>query len=173
MKIHSWILKPILVMLLGFISMASFAQGDPTDSIPDDPGALSVATVQNLKFGAFYQGASGGTLVISNTGARSVTGDVVSLNLGVTYYQASYDITAVQGAIISITNGPNATLTGSNGGSMTMQIGNSNPGSPLQALVPPPGTTRVDIGGTLNVGSPVANPPGAYSGTFYITFNYE
>lgn len=168
-----WIIKTLLVMVLGFISICSFAQIDPTDSIPGDPGALSVYTIQNMSFGAFSNGGTGGTVIISTNGTRSVTGNVVPLNLGTTYFQAIFDIDAPIGSIVSILNGSDATLTGSNGGSMSMHISDSDPPSPFIIIVSQPTRTQVSIGGTLTVGSPVANPPGTYNGTFYITFNQE
>jgi hypothetical protein len=133
----------------------------------------SVTSVQNLGFGAFSQGSIGGTVVISANGSRSVTGSIVPLNLGVNYYQAIFEIEAPEGTIVSIMNGGNVTLTGSNGGSMMLQIGNSDPSSPFAITVPPPGKTRVNFGGTLTIGSLFQNPPGSYSGTFSITFNNE
>lgn len=173
MKNPQWIIKSLLVLLLSFISILSIAQGDPTDSLPDDPGALSVFTVQDMKFGAFSQGSSGGTVIMSTSGSRSVTGDVIALNLGVTYFQAIFEIAAPEGTIISILNGPNETLTGSNGGTMSLNLGSSDPGSPFSTTVQPPTRTQVSIGGTLMVGNPAASPPGAYTATFYITFNQE
>jgi len=165
-----WLIKTLLVTLLGFMSVCSFAQ---TDSLPGDPGAIIVYTVQNISFGAFTGGSSGGTVIISTSGTRSVTGDVVALNLGTSYFQSIFEIDAPQGTIISITNGPNAVLTGSNGGTMSMLIGTSNPASPLITTAIQPLRTAVSIGGTLTVGNAAANPPGAYNGTFYITFNHE
>ena len=150
----------------------SFAQ-NPTDSLPGDPGALAVYNVQNLSFGAFTHGGSGGTVVISPAGIRSVTGGVTALNFGVVYYQAVFELEAAGGAIVSITNGPNATLTGSNGGTMSLKLGASSPGSPFINNTASPGRTQVNIGGTLTVGNSAANPPGTYSGTFYIIFNQE
>lgn len=160
-------------MLAVVVSVDAKAQGDPTDSLPGDPGAIYVYTYQNLKFGAFTQGASGGTVVIGTNGTRSVTGTVVALNLGITYFQAIFEVEAAPGSLISITNGADATLTGSNGGSITLQIGSSDPGSPFNTTVSPPSTTTVNIGGTITVGNAAAAPPGAYSGTFSVTFNQE
>lgn len=168
-----WIIKALLVTATVFFSVISFAQINPTDSLPGDPGGISVYTVQNISFGAFTGGSSGGTVIISTSGTRSVTGDVVALNLGTSYFQSIFEIDAPQGTVISITNGPNAVLTGSNGGTMSMQIGASNPASPLITTAIQPLRTAVSIGGTLTVGNAAANPPGAYNGTFYITFNHE
>lgn len=171
MKNHLLIPKPFFLIGFCLLSILSIAQG-PTDDDPVDPGAISVFTIQNMSFGAFYQG-TGGTVVIATNGSRSVTGSVVPLNFGFSYFQAIFELEAPSGTIISILNGPNATLTGSNGGSMVMQIGGSDPASPFNVTVPSPGRTTINIGGTLNVGNPVASPPGTYRGTFSVTFNYE
>ena len=153
--------------------MQGFSQTIPTDTIPPDPASIIVYTVQNMQFGAFTQGAIGGTVELSTSGIRSATGDVILLNMGVSYFHAIFDIEGIAGTIVSITNGPNATLTGSNGGSMSITLGSSSPFSPFNITVQPPGRTEVKIGGTLNVGAPASNPPGTYTGTFYITFNQE
>lgn len=153
--------------------MFSFGQVDPTDTIPGDPGGISVYTVQNMSFGAFSTSSTGGTIIVSTNGTRSVTGNVVPLNLGTSYFKAIFDIDAPIGSIVSILNGSDATLTGSNGGSMLMHIGGSDPPSPFITIVSQPSRTQVSISGTLTVGSPAANPPGTYNGTFYITFNQE
>jgi hypothetical protein len=156
-----------------FLSLKAFSQGIPTDSLPSDPARIIVYTVQNLQFGAFTQGAIGGTVEISNSGIRSATGDVVLLNMGVNYFYAIFEVEGIVGTVITITNGPNATLTGSNGGSMSMTIGSASPSPPFVINVQPPSRTEIKIGGTLNVGAPASNPPGTYTGTFYITFNQE
>jgi len=162
----------ILVFFILMISVEAFSQ-NPTDSLPGDPGAISVYTIQQLSFGAFSHGSSGGNVNISPAGIRTVTGDVVPLNMGVSYFNAMFELDAPLGTIISILNGGNATLTGSNGGSITLQIGNSSPASPFVTTVPQPGRTQINIGGSLTIGTALANPPGTYSGTFYITFNQE
>lgn len=169
-NVRQWKMRALLVTVLGFLCACSFAQ---TDSLPGDPGALTVYTVQNLSFGAFTGGNSGGTVVISAGGTRSVTGDVVGLNLATPYFQSIFDLDTPQGTIISIINGPNVVLNGSNGGSMLMQIGAPYPSSPLITTVAQPARTVIYFGGTLTVGNAAANPPGNYTGTFYITFNQE
>jgi len=162
-----------MVTGLCFITSFACAQVDPTDSLPGDPGAITVYNVQNMSFGAFSTGSTGGSVIISTNGLRTVTGNVVPLNLGVQYFQAIFDIDAPVGSIVSILNGPDAILTGSNGGSMSMHIGGSNPPSPFITMAAQPLRTQVSIAGTLSVGTPAANPPGSYNGTFYITFNQE
>ena len=115
-----------VLFVFSLISNQTHGQFSPTDSIPKDPAQIAVYTVQNLRFGAFTQGAVGGTVMISPMGIRTVTGDVISLNMGVVYSEAIFEIEGIVGTTVSIYNGPNATLTGSNGGSMSMNIGASS-----------------------------------------------
>jgi hypothetical protein len=133
----------------------------------------SVETIQNLQFGAFSQGNLGGSVIVSNNGSRSSTGSVVPLNLGQAYFQAIFEVEAPEGTVLSILNGPDAILTGSNGGSMSLHLGNPDPASPFINIAAPPLKTKVSIGGTLTVGNPQQSPPGTYTGTFYIIFNNE
>jgi hypothetical protein len=169
--------KHYLIALLMMVSLltarTATAQVNPTDSIPNDPAALSVYTVQNMNFGAFTSNGAGGTVSVSTNGARTTTGSIVPLNMSQFFYQAIFDVSAPQGSIISILYGPDATLTGNNGGSMSMRITGSNPASPFITTVLQPLRTQVSISGVLTVGSLAANPPGAYSGSFYVTFAYE
>lgn len=163
-----------IIMLFSAIAFCSDVKAqDPTDSLPGDPGAIYVYTYQNLQFGAFAQGGSGGTVTVSSSGGRSATGSLVLINQGGSFFQTIIDVEAAPGSLISITNGPDAVLTGSNGGTITLTIGSSDPGSPFATSVSPPARTPVSIGGTLTVGNTAASPPGNYSGVFYITFNQE
>jgi hypothetical protein len=141
--------------------------------LPPRPISVYVNPAQVLNFGAFYHGTAGGSVIIYPNGSRSVTGDVVQANMGSIYSPALFEIEANPGTLISILNGPDVILSGSNGGSMTLHLGSANPGSPLITTALPPERTLVSIGGTLTVGNTLANPPGNYSGTFSITFMQE
>lgn len=140
---------------------------------PPRPIAIYINPAQGLIFGAFFQGIAGGTVIVYPDGSRSVTGDIVQANLGMPYSPAIFEVEAQQGTLISILNGPDVTLHGSNGGALILHIGSSSTGSPFITTVAPPGRTQVRIGGTLTVGSPLANPPGSYNGTFAVTFIQE
>jgi len=141
--------------------------------IPPRPLAVTVNLSQNLNFGAFYHGNVGGSVIIYNDGARSSTGDIVLLTLGYSFSTGLYDIVANPGTLISILNGPDAILTGSNGGSMILQIGESNLSNPFVITTVPPAATQLRIGGILIVGHTILNPPGNYGGTFDLTFVQE
>jgi hypothetical protein len=156
-----------LTLLFLTLTLTSIAQEPPPRPVvvtPMPPG---------LGFGAFTQGAAGGTVTINSGGSRSSTGDVILLGLGIPFSTAEYQIVGNQGTVVSILNGPDVSLPGSGGGSMILHLGNTSPLSPFVITTIPPAFTLLYIGGTLTVGSPAANPPGNYSGTFNITFIQE
>lgn len=162
----------ILLIILVSIFMIFFAVPANGQEPPPRPITVTV-TAQNLSFGAFTIVVAGGTVTINSDGSRNATGDVVLLNMGYSFSTALYEITANPGTIISIVNGPDVLLPGSNGGSMSLHIGNSNPAWPFVTTAIPPAITQLNIGGTLTVGNILANPAGNYSGTFDITFVQE
>ena len=152
-------------IILLFVSRSGFAQEKPPR-----PMAIYVSTVQHLNFGDIILGPNGGTATVYPDGTRTSTGDIVLGNFGSSYSPALIEVEANRGTLITILNGPDATLTGSNGGSMTMHIGASDPTSPFVTTYHYPTRTLVYIGGTLTVGNSTANPEGSYSGTFTVTF---
>jgi len=161
---HGYIM--LIIILLFAMSNVLSAQEPP-------PRPLEVTTDQDLGFGAFSQGAAGGSITVTATGSRSAAGDVILLNLGFSFSAATYRLVANAGTVVSILNGSDIPLTGSNGGSMMLHIGASDPASPFVMSTVPPDYTIMNVGGTLTVGNPGSNPPGSYSGTFDITFNQE
>ena len=150
------ILMIIGTILLVMSHVPAFAQS---------PIKVTVSHSQHLNFGTFIQSGISGTVTVSAQGGRTATGSVILISSIVT--PALFEVAAIPGTLITIANGPVATLTGSNGGTMTLLIGASYSQSPFTATS---ANTPVTIGGTLTVGSLSANPAGAYSGTFSVTF---
>lgn len=157
-----------IICLLMAIPVAVNAQQPPP--VPPRPIVVFANPEQGLIFGTFFRGTTGGTVIIFPDGSRSVTGDIVQSNIGVPFSPAIFEVEANLGTIISILNGPDVQLTGSNGGSVTLKLGSSNPISPFITNVQAPLRTTVKVGGTLVVGGALASPSGAYNGNFYITF---
>jgi hypothetical protein len=137
--------------------------------MPPRPITVTVITSQNLSFGNFAQGALGGTVSVSSSGMRSWTGNIVLL-VGGSVSPALFDVVANPGTLITIVNGSDVSLNGSNGGTLVLHIGTSSTGSPFITSAARPTPTHVYIGGTLTVGNSGANPPGDYSGIFQVTF---
>lgn len=134
------------------------------------PRPVTVTTTVNLAFGAFYQGGSGGTVVVNTSNVRSSTGDVVLFG-GSGAASAVFRIQGNAGTLVTLLIGPDVPLTGSGGGTMMLHIGPTNPVSPFVLTGITPVTLDMSVGGSLTVGIPASNPPGSYSGTFTIVFN--
>lgn len=159
--------KTLICIVIGLgltvVSFSARAQEEP-------PRPLQVTTFQNLSFGAIIQGNIGGLITIDPQGSRTVSGDIIPVNMGFQYYPAIFEIEANPGCLIAIVNGPDINLTGNNGGTLTMHIGPSIPSSPFINTSSPPFRTQVRIGGTLYVGNNLDNPSGSYIGYFSVTF---
>ena len=169
-NVYSGYIRYLLTVLAFFIIKGSVevkAQQHPPRPIRID------VTSQYLRFGAFYHGAVGGTVIIDPSGSRSATGDIVLLGLGFPFSPALFEVHAHPGTVISILNSPDVTLLGTPSGSMILHIGASIPASPFVSTVQFNVAIPLYIGGTLTVGNSVSNPPGSYSGTFEITLVQE
>ena len=152
------------------IALLLFCRTATAQPPPPRPISVFANPAQGLIFGAFFQGPSGGTVILNPDGSRASTGSIVLANLGYPYSPALFQVNANVGTVVSIMNGPDITLTGSNGGSITLHLGAASTGPSFTTTIAPPGQTQVWIGGTLTVGNPLANPSGSYSGTFSVTF---
>ena len=137
------------------------------------PRPVSAFFLQNLCFGAFALSMSGGTVTVTPNGTRFATGGVILVSQGYVYFPAIFGLEGNPGTIIHPLIGPDITLSGSNGGSMVLHLGNILPGDPVIINAAPPGYLQIVVGGTLEVGNMMANPPGNYSGTFSIMFIQE
>jgi len=163
---HGWMVIPFLLMM--FYGTCIQAQTTPFPP----PKEIQVTAEQDLSFGRFYTGTTGGTVVVSASGVRSTTGSVV-LAGGVSH-AAVFVVNLLPGRLVSIQLGPTITLyrTGG-GGSMTMAVGPTDKGLQFVTTGGNPFRNPVMIGGTLYVGSPSSNPAGDYSGGFTVTFIQE
>jgi len=129
---------------------------------------IEITNNQDIYFGIFSQYDDvGGTVIVSNTGSRSSTGNIILI--GSTFSYASFTITTDSTNLFSLEiDKPTINLSGSNGGSMSLQIGTANPEFPSVVNGSP---ATVYIGGTLTVGTRSTNPSGAYSKNYILTFN--
>lgn len=153
-----------------FLCTGYSAIGQQTPFPP--PNQLQVYGIQELNFGSFSTGASGGTVVISPEGFRSSTGSVILM--GGMFNQAIFEVKLIPGRLVQIIVGPQIQLTRvGGGGSMNMQVGPTDKGTSFVTNSAHPFITRVNVGGTLFVGSSAANPAGSYEGQFSVTFIQE
>ncbi|HEX2969488.1 MAG TPA: DUF4402 domain-containing protein [Bacteroidales bacterium] len=157
----------LIVLIFLFSACSLFAQRPPRP--------ITVTKVNDLAFGGFYQGATGGTVSVNAAGTRSATGTVILLGMGYTVVSAMFRITGNAGTKVNFSVDPNpSVLTGSNGGSMSLLLDPAtNPLSPITLTGSSPSTKDVYIGGTLTVGNSVTSPPGVFTGSLSIIFNQE
>lgn len=149
------------ILLSGMWNVAK-AQEDP-------PRPPSITLARDLSFGAFYS-TTGGTVTIDQDGMR--TSHNVTLFTFSSSSAARFNIYSNRGTIINILNIPDFHLT--NGSySMTVSITATDPLLPFvnnnTYIVP----AELSMGATLSVGTPAANPPGTYSGSFNVTLVIE
>lgn len=163
--------KIFVASVIAFIFLSSSL--NEVKAQEDPPRPPSIIQTIDLSFGAFYQGAGGGTVTVDELGSRSYSGNIVLLTLGgYPFSAAHFNINSNPGTIINIMNIPDFQLTWS-GYSMDVHIEATNPLLPHINSNPYSVPTELTIGATLIVGDPVANPPGDYSGTFNVTLVIE
>lgn len=157
-----WMPFCLLVCLL-----ISFLQAEAQPEQPPRPISVTVNTAQHLSFGSFIPTGSMGSVTVDYNGGRSSTGSIILPNMYSIVTPALFIVDAEPGTLITIVNGPSATLGGSNGGIVSLQVGESNVGNPF---ITRGYSTEVFIGGTLTIGPLESNPAGLYNGTFQVTF---
>jgi hypothetical protein len=139
------------------------------------PRTITVTPTQGIHFGTFcLTGGAGGTITVGWDGSRSSTGSVALLSMAPTSQPAIFEIKLCQGRNITITFSPTITLTGSNGGSLTLDIGPTEKGgnnASFQTNSDCNFITPLRVGGTLHI--PGTALLGTYTGSFDITFNQE
>ena len=162
--------KRIVFSFLFFIatSLSVCAQENPPIPIK-----VEVRTSQFLNFGSFTAGINGGTVTVNHQGNRTHTGDIFLLNLGASPSPALFDVTANPGTIIQISAPTNVMLTGTNGGTIYLDINSFSTGETFITTANPPGVNEVFVGGTLRIGTQSEAPPGQYNGTFNLTFIHQ
>ncbi|MBA3678444.1 MAG: DUF4402 domain-containing protein [Sphingosinicella sp.] len=129
---------------------------------------------KNLNFGGIIRPLTGsGSVAIAATlaGARTVTGGVAKNGADTGTGSAQFTVTGEAGTNVSISVPATITLTGP-GPNLTVTT--SNTGGGVQAIagtVGAGGTVPVYVGGTLPITS--TTTPGAYTGTFAVTVQYN
>lgn len=139
---------------------------------------ISVTKIADLSFGKFAPGA-GGTVTISNSGARTYAG-IIPSTIGSTLSAAQFTVTGDPDATYSISHGGLPVLTNTTGvGGETMTLtktsdltgANVTAGVVSAGTLTAGGTQTIFVGGTLTV---AANQvPGAYTGTVDVTVEYN
>jgi len=160
----------MLIVSTGLFFCVNFSFAQP--GLP--PRTITVTPTQGIHFGTFCVSGSGGTVTVGWDGSRSSTGNIALLAKAPTAQPAIFEIKLCQGRNVNITFSPTTTLTGSNGGSLTLDIGPTEKGG-NNASFPTNSDcnfiTPLRVGGMLHI--PGTALSGTYTGSFDITFNQE
>ena len=164
-SIRAIMITGMMTVILLLFSLTANGQEPP-------PRPLEITETQQLSFGVFTLSGAGGTVIIYSDGSRGATGSVIPLLLNPVHSTARFELVANPGTIISLMGWPASTL--SNGTqTMSFVIDSTLPVLPYVINTIPPNGNTLNLGGTLTVGSLLANPSGSYSGTYNITFVQE
>lgn len=127
---------------------------------------LAITEANGMDFGDVSVGTVGGTIVLATNGGRSVTGDAEAV-IGGTEAAGVYNVTGEGTKAYSISF-PASAILSSAGNNMTVDNFAHDAGA-TPALTG--GADSFNVGATLNIGA--SQPPGAYTGTYTLTVNYQ
>ncbi|HSI69010.1 MAG TPA: DUF4402 domain-containing protein [Gillisia sp.] len=141
---------------------------------PPIPVAVEVRNAQFLNFGSFTVGPLGGTVSVDFNGTRNSTGDIHLLNIGsssVSY--AIFDVYANPGTILQIQYPTEVKLVGPPASDVRLTIDPDREIETGRIFVTTMNPHEVNVGGTLNILTGDAAPPGPYNGSFSLTFIHQ
>ena len=107
-------------------------------------------------------------------GTRTCTGEIAPVNIAPTAHEAIFAIKLCQGRNVTITFDATTILTGSEGGTLTLDLGPTEKGGNGASFSTNSDCnfiTPLRMGGTLHV--PGTAVPDTYTGSFAITFNQQ
>lgn len=165
------------IMLAG--TMILLANMTSAQELPPRP--MRVIKFQDLRFGAFVNGGSGGKVTINANGTRTPGGNIYLMGME-QYHAAIFEVEALPGNIIHVILPLQIfPLKGSRGGELDLVITEFLPENQIAIInkntfintLNPSGRTKVFIGGELTIGNSTQDPAGNYIGTFHVTFMQE
>jgi hypothetical protein len=135
---------------------------------------ITVTPTQGIDFGRFCVTGAGGTVTVGYEGNRTSTGGIALIGTP-NAHSAIFEIKLCEGRTVNISFASTATLTGSNGGTLNLDLGPTEKGgngatfntnSDCNFITP------LRVGGKLTI-PPGTVIPGTYSGSFQINFIQE
>lgn len=126
-----------------------------------------------LAFGSFATGSTGGTVVVSPEGNRSVSGTIIKLAnspVSAAVFEITVNGKAKGNILFNFPKSAQLTQLGGTGSMAITEFTSDVPGSIWDTTGGPPRNYTVNVGATLIVQNSMVNPPGDYIGTFTVTF---
>ncbi len=158
-------LHVVALLAAAFILSAPLTDGLMARVVPGwgqaQAQSVNITERRTMLFGKVATSNTPGTVVITPSGGKSVTGGVI--DLGKNHREAEFRITGPDHALVIVTLPTTATLTGG-GGSGTLSNFTMNLTNPID--LGRRGRVDISVGATLSLGT---NLPGAdYSGSFTV-----
>ena len=124
--LHGNIRSQRLLLTVAFLFICiSFSFSQPT--LPQR--SLTVTATQPIHFGTFcLTGGAGGSVTVGYDGSRTAIGNIVLLPISPIAQPAIFEIKLCEGRNVTITFSATTILTGSDGGSLTLEIGPTEKG---------------------------------------------
>lgn len=168
-----WRILPVMPFLMAFF-IQLHAHQLHAQVLLSSPSSLEVYLVQDLSFGSFFTGSSGGAVVITPEGNRTVSGTVIALPLS-PGTPAIFEVSLVPNRMVHISFPSSVTLrrTGGSEGMTVTGFTSDKPGNSFVTKGGHPFINPVRVGATLNVGNADNHPAGNYTGSFTVTFIEE
>lgn len=135
--------------------------------------AIALTGTVDLNFGAITE-TGAGTVVVNNSGARSVTGGVQGVTGGTFESQGIFSISGITGVNITLSvTSPSFTVSNGSGDSMSVDAFNlvTNTGGASEVITLPASPTTFSVGARLNVSAGQAE--GSYIGNYTINAVYQ
>ncbi len=130
--------------------------------------ALTIVKVTDLQFGMFVSGI-GGNVVVSTSGTRTSAGPIPLTLSANPVGAASFTVTGGANYVYTISLPTTISIAGPTGSTMVVNQFTTNPTA--TGTLSAGGTSVITVGATLQIsGNQV---PGAYTGTFTVTVNYQ
>lgn len=160
-----------IILAAAAVAFATPAMAAPGDTAQDSGTAVAeiVAPITithdggALDFGIIIPGTTAGTVVVTQAGGGSVTGDALFVS-GSSNAADSFSVTGDASRAYSIVTTGGSVASGTN--SMTFTTD-----SPSSGTLSATGTDSFSVGGTLSVGANQA--AGSYTGTYTATVSYN
>ena len=179
MNIKTYV-KIALALGAAAATVTGYAASDTATATATVIVPITITKAVDLSFGRFARGA-GGTVTVSNSGARTATGAILSA-VGSTPAAARFDIVGDALATYSIAIAPDASITNGGAGvtnNMALAISSDFTGANVTVgdvtvgggTLSAGGLQSIFIGGTLTVN--VAQVAGAYTGNIVVTVEYN
>ena len=157
-----------VIFLIIFFSTLSF------EPLSAQPNRLTITVTQGINFGTFCPYGSGGTVTLSDEGARTSSQNIVLMNstYNVCIFKISTNSIWWSYWVNNVTvQSPISLRRNGGGGTLTLNLDTDGLDEGFSVSRNHPVTWY--MGGTLTVRSISLNPAGTYSGSFSITAHYN